>query len=164
MDVLAGLYPNQNAGIAVFMISLPLAERYLRQKRNVGPDRDLTDDCMSDLVNIFAALQGVPTARKFWATYCHGFLHQATLSTSTRSGTPLPVGWLTHNMSEAVQIRPDGSFCVQPVLFSQTIIRMIEADFAVFAGIAAGAPPLPNIERLDPVTIPSNYIGTRGGP
>ena len=58
---------------------------------------------------------------------------------------------------------PDGSFCVHPVLFSQAVVREIEADFPVFAGIAAGAPPLAKVERLDPVTIPSSYIGTGGG-
>jgi hypothetical protein len=163
-DVLTSLYPNRNAGIAVLMISLPLAERYLRQKNHVGPDDPLTDDCMTSLIRIFSVLPDVSTARKFWAVYRNGFLHQATLSTSARGGASLPVGWLSHDISDAVQIRPDGSFCVHPVLFSQSIVRTIESEFAVFAGVAAGAPPLAKVERLDPVTIPSVYLGTRAGP
>lgn len=164
VDVLASLYPNRNAGIAVFMISLPLAERYLRQQSKLGPDDNLTDDFMRKLIAIFGALRDEGTARGFWNVYRHGFLHQATLSISTRGGTPLPIGWLTHDMAESVAIRADGSFCVHPVLFSQMIVSTILADFAVFEGVAAGAPPLAKVERLDPVAIPSTYIGTRGGP
>lgn len=168
-DVLAGLYRNRRAGIAAVMISLPLAERYLRQKRNVGPDASLTDDCMTDLVTMFPALRDVPTARQFWNVYRHGFLHQATLLTSAHGGTALPVGWLTHDTHHAVEIRPDGSFCIHPVLFSKEIVRRIEGEFHVFAGVAAGAPRLPNVAQLQPVipypAIQTPYIlGTRGGP
>jgi hypothetical protein len=65
---------------------------------------------------------------------------------------------------EPFEIRPDGSLQVHPVLLSREIVCTIEADFAVFAGTAAGAPPLPKVERLDPVTIPSAYLGTRSRP
>jgi hypothetical protein len=163
-DVLAGLYPNREAGIAALMLSLPLAERYVRQKNHVGPESEMTNACMTSLIAIFPALRDVATARQFWAVYRHGFLHQATLSGVARGGASLPVGWLTHDTAEAFEIRPDGSFRVHPVLISQGIVSAIEADFAVFAGTAAGAPPLPRVERLDPVTIPSTYLGTRSGP
>ena len=164
VDVLAMLYPIRNAGIAVFMVSLPLAERYLRQKNSLGPDASLSDGFMRDLVRLFPALRDVKTVRQFWAAYRHGFLHQATLSLSTNKGAALPVGWLTHDMSDPVQIRDDSSFCVHPVLFSQAIIREIEANFAIFSGATAGAPPLMTVSRLDPVTIPSTYLGTSNRP
>ena len=163
-DVLAALYSNRNAGIAVLMLSLPLAERCLRQKNKVGPEEALTDACMTSLIAILPALRDVATARQFWAVYRHGFLHQATLSAVARGGASLPVGWLTHDTEEPFLIRSDGSFQVHPVLLSQDIVRAIEADFAVFAGTAAGAPPLARVERLDPVTIPSAYLGTRSRP
>jgi len=162
-DVLAMLYPYRDAGIAIFMISLPLTERYLRQKSNLGPDADLSDDFMRRLVKIFCTLKDEATARQFWAVYRHGFLHQATLSRSTRRGTPLPIGWLTHDISEAIQIMPDGSFCMHPVLFSQKIVNEIRADFAAFAGTVAGAPPLARVEPFNPITLHSTPIGTRGG-
>jgi hypothetical protein len=162
-DVLAMLYPHRNAGIAIFMISLPLAERYLRQKSNLGPDADLNDDFMRRLVKIFSALRDETTARQFWIAYRHGFLHQVTLSTSTRRGATLPTGWLTHDIAEAIQIMTDGSFCVHPVLFSQKIISEIKGDFATFAGTVAGAPPLARVESFHPITIHSTPIGTRGG-
>lgn len=163
-DVLAVLYPNRSAGIAVLMLSLPLAERYLRQKNTLTPKADLTDACMSSLISIVPALRDVATARQFWKIYRHGFLHQATLSAVARSGESPLVGWLTHDTAEPFVIRPDGSFQVHPVLLSEAIIGAIEADFAVFAGTAAGAPPLARVERLDPVTIPSIYWGTRNPP
>jgi hypothetical protein len=164
VDVLNALYPTRSAGMAVFMVSLPLAERYLRQKNGLGPDANLSDDVMKDLVRIFPGLRNVAEARQFWGIYRNGFLHQATLSRTTRNGTELPSGSLTHDTAEAVQIRPDGCFCVHPVLFSQTIVREIEADFTIFAGVTAGAPPLPSVVRLDPVSIPSTYIGTSNSP
>lgn len=163
-DVLAALYPNRNGGIAVLMLSLPLAERYLRQKNKVGPEETLNDACMTSLVAILPALRDVATARQFWAVYRHGFLHQATLSAVARGGASLPVGWLTHDTGEPFEIRRDGSFQVHPVLLSEEIVRVIKADFAVFAGTTAGAPPLARVERLDPVTIPSTYLGTRSRP
>jgi hypothetical protein len=162
--VLATLYPNDKAGIAVLMLSLPLAERYMRQRNKVGPEAGLTDDCMRTLVAILPALRDVATARAFWTVYRNGFLHQATLSTVARGGSALPVGWLTHNSGEPFVIRQDGSFQVQPVLLSDAIVRAIRADFEVFAGTAAGAPRLARVERLDPVTIPSTFLGTRSPP
>jgi hypothetical protein len=163
-DVLTTLYPNRDAGIAVLTLSLPLAERYVRQKNKAGPEGALTDDCMTSLIAILPALRHIATARQFWAVYRHGFLHQATLSAVARGGASLPIGWLTHDTAEPFEIRPDGSFQVHPVLLSQEIVRAIEADFAVFAGTVAGAPPLARVSRLDPVTIPSGYVGTGNPP
>jgi hypothetical protein len=161
-DVLSMLYPHRNAGIAVFMISAPLAERYLRQKSNLGPEANLNDEFMRRLARLFPALTEA-TARQFWAAYRHGFLHQATLSTLTRGGAALPVGWLSHDILDAIQIMPDGSFCVHPVLFSQKIVAEIRADFAAFSGTIAGAPPLARVESFHPITTHSMPIGTRGG-
>lgn len=164
VGVLDTLYPNREGGIAVFMISLPLAERYLRQKNQLGPEMMLNDAFMDSFRAVFPVLQDVQAARSFWNVYRNGFLHQATLSMHTRGGAALPGGWLTHDMADPIQIRNDGSFCVHPVLFSKRIVSEIEADFAVFAGVTAGAPPLPVVTRLDPVTIPSSYLGTRTPP
>ncbi len=108
-DVLTALYPNRDAGIAVLTLSLPLAERYLRQKNKVAPRSDLTDACITSLIAILPALRDVATARQFWAVYRHGFLHQATLSAVARGGASLSVGWLTHDTVEPFEIRPDGS-------------------------------------------------------
>jgi hypothetical protein len=59
----------------VLMLSLPSAERYLRQRNRVGPEEALTDACMTSLIAILPALRNVATARQFWTVYRHGFLH-----------------------------------------------------------------------------------------
>jgi hypothetical protein len=163
VDVLRLLYPIRNAGIAVFMLSLPLLERYLRQKNRRSPADPLDEACMRDLCAMFPALPDATVARQFWNVYRNGFLHQVTPS-QTKAGSPLPVGWLTHDIDSAIRVESDGSFCVQPVLFSQRVVSVIESNFAVFSGIAAGAPALPVVCYRDPVTIPSAYLGTRAGP
>ncbi len=127
VDSLNILYPIRNAGIPLFMISLPLAERFIRQKNKVGPDTNLTEDCMGTLGKIFPALANKATAWDFWNVCRNGYLHQATFSPSTRKGKPLPVGWLTHDIADAVQVTAVGNFLVHPVLFSRAIIGAIES-------------------------------------
>jgi hypothetical protein len=160
VQVLEGLYDKRDAGIAVLMISLPLLERYLRRKHNLAPEDDMTDPAMGGLCAMFPELRAVPQARAFWNVYRNGFLHQATVSRSTRGGASLPDGWLTHDIAEPIRQEPDGTITVNPVLFSKTVISIILGDFAAFE---ADAPPLPQVARRDPVTIPSSYIGTGGG-
>jgi hypothetical protein len=162
-SVLASLYPNRDAGIAVLMISLALLERYLRQKTLRTPADNVDEACMRELCAIFPVLGTVDVARHFWDIYRNGFLHQVTLSRQKPSGKALPDGSLTHDIAEAIKLEPDGSLCVHPVLFSKQVVDTIERDFAAFAGPGAGAPALPKVERRDPVTIPSSYLGTRGG-
>ena len=160
VDVLDSLYPRRDAGIAVLMISLPLLERYLRRKHGVRPNDTMTDAAMDGLRGLFPALPSVAEARAFWNVYRNGFLHQATVSTSTRGGAALPDGWLTHDIAEPVRVERDGSFTVHPVLFSQVVVDAISADFSTFEAVA---PVLPQVVRRDPVTIPSSYLGTGSG-
>lgn len=166
-EVLAGLYGNRNAGLAIFMLSLPLAERYLRQKCGLGPETDFDDRCIQELRVMFPVLPDAQTARQFWTVYRNGFLHQATLSRHTRKGTALPVGWLTHDIALPVKVEADGSFWVNPVLFSQQIVREIESNFAIFAGAGTTAPPLPttvtHVAAPSGLNVPPVNISTRGG-
>jgi hypothetical protein len=160
VQVLAKLYGDRDAGIVVFMVSLPLLERYLRQKTSLGTD-DINDAFKDELVAMFPALRDAATAGRVWAACRHGFLHQATLSlVHKRSETPLPECVLSHDLAQAIEER-DGIFRIHPVRLSKTVIAAIEADFATFAGTVAGAPPLPVVKRLDPVTAPNSYLGTR---
>jgi hypothetical protein len=160
VQVLEDLYESRDAGIAVLMISLPLLERYLRRKHNVGPDDNMTDAAMGGLRATFPALGTVVQARAFWNVYRNGFLHQATVSRSSRGGASLPDGWLTHDVAEPIRLEADGSFTVNPVLLSRIIVQSILADFAVFE---ADTPPLPQVVRREPVSIPSTYLGTGSG-
>ena len=160
VQVLEGLYEKRDAGIAVLMISLPLLERYLRRKHNLGPEDNMTNAAMGGLRAMFPALRTVGEARAFWNVYRNGFLHQATVSRGTKGGASLPDGWLTHDIAEPIRLEPDGSFTVNPVLFSKMVLGTISGDFAAFE---ADAPPLPQVVRRDPITIPSTYLGPGSG-
>lgn len=88
-------------------------------------------------------LPDIATAWRFWHVYRNGFLHQATLSLRTRAGARLPSSELTHDITEPIQLRPDGGFALQPVLFSKLVTETIEVDFVPFAGTGTPAPKLP---------------------
>jgi hypothetical protein len=117
----------------------------------------MSEAAMYGLRVIFPALGTVPQARDFWNVYRNGFLHQATMSRSKKSGASLPNGWLTHDIDVPIRLEPDGSFTVNPVLFSKSVISTISGDFALFE---SDAPALPQVVRRDPVPIPSSYLGT----
>jgi hypothetical protein len=165
-SVLDSLYPNRDAGIVVFMITLPLAERYIRQVNAVPPEEELTDSCMQSLCALFPALVNIPLARQFWATYRHGFLHQATLSQRTKRGQSLPAAWLSHDIAAPLEVRSDGSLWVNPVPFSQTVLAAIRTNFSVFVGRGNRSVPLPStvIHMGTPGAFPTmpTYIGTGG--
>lgn len=160
VQILEGLYEKRDAGIAVLMISLPLLERYLRRKHKLAPAENMTDAAMGGLCAMFPALGSVTQARAFWNVYRNGFLHQATVSRNTKGGASLPDGWLTHDIAEPIRVEHDESFTVNPVQFSKVIVDTISGDFAAFE---ADAPPLPQVARRDPITIPSTYLGTGSG-
>lgn len=160
VQVLEGLYEKPDAGIAVLMISLPLLERYLRRKHRLTPADNMTDDAMGGLCAMFPGFGAIAQARKFWNVYRHGFLHQATVSRNAKGGAVLPDGWLTLDIAEPIRVEPDGSFTVNPVVFSKKVIDIISNDFSTFE---AGEPRLPQVARRDPITIPSIYLGTGCG-
>jgi hypothetical protein len=160
VKILESLYPTRDAGIAALMITMPLLERYLRQKNGRTPEQELDGACMETLRAIFPALPDVATARSFWAVYRHGFLHQATLSLRTRRGAALPPGSLTHDTSVPIAIAADGSFELHPVFFSREVVAAIERDFAVFVGVGTPAPKLPEVVVTPTVPV---KLSTKGG-
>jgi hypothetical protein len=87
-------------------------------------------------------------------------------ATYARAGTALPFGELTHDITQPIEVRPDGSFVLQPVLFSSRVTETIEADFAIFAGAGTPAPKLPEVVAYvsgsTGIGIPPITLGTRG--
>jgi hypothetical protein len=154
VDVLNGLYPLRDAGFVILMIAFPLLERYLRQKLQLPPQAILQDSFYDELTKLLPQLPDRTTAKNFWQVYRNGILHEVTLSRQNRSGSQMPVGWLSHD-KPIVSIESDGSFWIHPVLFSQHVVQTIEADFSVFEGTAASQSPLP---RVKAVQIPSGLI------
>jgi hypothetical protein len=168
VKTLESLYPVRDAGIAILMISTPLLERYLRQKNKRTPDDQLNDACMDTLRSIFSVLPDRAAAWRFWQIYRNGFLHQATLSLRTRAGTALPSSELTHDIAQPLAVRADGSFVLQPVLFSRRVVETIEGDFATFVGAGTPAPRLPEVVAYvcassPGLIVPPITLSTRGG-
>jgi hypothetical protein len=148
VEVLESLYPKRAAGIAILMISMPLLERYMRQKDGISPADPLESRCMAILRMMFPVLVDEKIARDFWDVFRNGFLHQATLSLKSRSGRQLPAGSLTHDTVVPVSIAADGSFELRPDLFGQVVVRTIAGDFASFAGVGSAAPPLRRVVSI----------------
>ncbi len=161
-DVLNSLYPSRDAGFAVLMIAFPLLERYLRQKLQLPPQATLQDAFYDELTKVFPQLSNRATAKNFWQVYRNGILHEVTLSKQNRSGTQMPVGWLSHDKA-IVSIESDGSFWIHPVLFSQHVVRTIETNFSVFEGAAISQSPLPTVKPTPTVSGPI-VLGTNTDP
>lgn len=162
------LYADRDSGFVLLLISFPVLERYIRQKCGVSPDVSLPDSCMKLLCFIFPSLKDCRTARMFWNVYRNGLLHQVTLSLKSRRGAELPAGWLSHDGTESICVDIQGSFLLNPVLFSQQVVRTVRGDFDVFAGVSTSAPQLPVVlpysSPLDGIGLSNVYLGTRSKP
>jgi|GEM_PF-3422388 len=166
--VLELLYPHRDAGFAILLLAFPLLERYLRHKKGLKPDQSLTDPFYDELVLLFPVLKDNATARNFWQVYRNGLLHEITLSRQTRSGAPMPVGWLSHD-KPMITIETDGSMWINPPDFAQLVVATIELDFITFEG-AMLSTPLPTVKSQPAATSsaasPAHrpILGTNTGP
>lgn len=142
---LKALYRRRNSGIAALMISMPLLERFLRQKSGLAGGQNLTPAFHERFRGAFPALQNAAKAKQCWIVFRHGFLHQVSLNMVSLDGAALPTsGKLTHDINQSIQILEDGTFVLNPVEFSKRVIEIIEEDFAAFAGAGSAAPELPH--------------------
>ncbi|MEA3427871.1 MAG: hypothetical protein U9Q84_01345 [Thermodesulfobacteriota bacterium] len=141
VHVLEGLYEDRDAGFAILMISIPLLERYLREKRG-SYERNLNDTFYDQMQKKFSELTSQELCKQFWQVYRNGLLHQVTISKRNMKGIKMPVGWLSHDVP-MLKIDKDGSFGVHPVKFSRRIICIIENDFSTFFGEHSKNHPLP---------------------
>ena len=166
-SVLIKLFPDRDAGFVILMAVFPLLERYLRHKSGLTSRDDLTDGFMDSLRALFPELPDRSVCRHFWQVYRNGLLHEVTLSRESRHGTPMPVGWISHDRP-IVSIDPDTSLWVNPVLFAQRVLSTIDADFATFEGPPSGRSKLPTVvAHVEPTvrgSVPSVLLGTRTGP
>jgi hypothetical protein len=138
-EPLNGIYGNPHAGFAILMISLPILERYLRQKSRVFEKKNLDENFREALLKMFPSLKDTDTARKFWEVYRHGLLHQAAL----KAGDML-LAVAVHG--EAQEIEFDGhAFTVSPVKFSQKVVNTIEKDFPTYEGVDSPKHGLPQV-------------------
>jgi hypothetical protein len=150
-DPLTTLYKDINAGFIIVMVSLPLLERYLREKSGDCEALRLTNEFYKELIKIFPGLKDISIAKRFWKVYRHGLLHQATLKTDDGTTTLIAVG--VHNEAPEIQHSTNfngDTFMVSPIKFSKKIISTIENEFKIFEG--------PN----SPIHPPATVDGTKG--
>jgi len=131
-EPLSSLYKNPHAGFAIVILSLPILERYLREKSGVCEQVKLDDRFHQEFLKMFPSVKDMAAARKFWTVYRHGLLHQATLKAHDTVLSAAVHGG-------AAEIECDGKvFTVSPVKFSEHVVNTIEGDFATYEG--AGSP------------------------
>jgi len=143
-DILETIYPNQNAGFAILMLSFPLLERYLREKSGVREGR-LNDAFYTSLISIFSGLHDNDTAKKFWHVFRNGILHQATLSKKTQNGITMPRGGLSFDI-KMIDIEGD-NFWINAVNFSKKVIDVISNDFENYEAKDSKSRPLPTVKQ-----------------
>jgi hypothetical protein len=131
-NVIRSLYPNRNAGFVILLATFPLLERYIRQRLGWSEQNSLNDTFYNELARVLPDLRNRDNARNLWSAYRNGLLHVVTLSSNTRKGIKLPVAWLTHDSPFSISIDASGSFCVNPVLFAEQVLKIIEDDFETF--------------------------------
>jgi lipoate-protein ligase A len=130
------LYKNHDAGFIILMGSLPLLERYLRQKSGLFERWKLNGEFFDAFRDIFPQVKSRKSAERFWRIYRNGLLHQATLSLKTEKGEIKILEASVHN--DAQEIEADGQvFKVSPIKFSKKVIQTIESDFATFEGASS---------------------------
>lgn len=145
----------EHGGFAVLMISLPLAERYFREKSGCNERISLTDSFYDEFIKVFTNLSR-SDAQSFWKIYRHGLLHQATFKKDTSPGVISPAPWITsaqHSSQAIITINhTTNEIIVLTKEFSEKILSTIKSDFPSF--LAPGAPNHPT-----PIVSTPQFLG-----
>lgn len=166
-SVLECLYPNRDAGMVIAAVAFPLLERHVRQKIKLSANKRLTDNFFDEIRSLIPGIKDRSQARKFWATYRNGLLHQVTSQLDTGSGGKLPEAVLTHDISAIFAVER-GVLELHPVMFARLVVETIRKDFVTFVGKTHIGPPLPvegqlHIQHMMTVTtLPFSIVGKRG--
>jgi len=131
--VLENLYHNRDAGFVLMAASLPLLERYLREKSQVF-EHKINDQFYDELLSAFPRLKTRQIAAKFWRLYRHGILHQMTLKRDRAEQDHLTAELSGDDHIPAVELRGDDRVVVNPAKFARRVVDIIEGDFATFEG------------------------------
>jgi len=130
---------DQHTGFAVLMLTLPILERYVRQKLKINQD-NLPDQFYAELEKLFPGLKSRTNAKRFWRIYRHGLLHQATLQSVDGSIA------FVHNSVEMLNSSIDGcTFGLSPNRFAVEVLTIIEKDLSIFENRSGPQPQLPTV-------------------
>jgi len=161
-EIVRTMYSQGDSGFAILMISIPLLERYLRQKSGTYESRCLSP-FYAELSRVFPALSSEEHAKNFWQVFRNGLLHQATLSRLRVRGAQMPDGVLSAD-APAVGIDQAGSYLVDPRKFAERVFEVIDGDFEVFEATGSSNHPMPQIFTFPSDSGPSLSNGTGNAP
>jgi hypothetical protein len=144
---LQSLFEREEFGFIIVMVTLPLLERYLRQKAKLHSDKKLNDTFFVAFEELFP-LGG--KAKKFWRMCRNGLLHQSTFS-----GRGV---FIVHGQSEPLAVDHEAFFRLEPVIFAQKVLAAILSGFEDYVSME---PPLPKVFwLLAPGVGPPMILGT----
>ena len=135
VDVLEPLRDKGDAGFVFAVVSLPLLERYLREKSDAGQASTLPQEFFDELGALFPDIAG--KERDFWHCYRNGLLHQAAFS-KAKIGKRIEV--MSNAALSGYDIRPvyfdisSDTFYLNPMTFFDRVTTTILSDFATYMG------------------------------
>jgi hypothetical protein len=137
------LYPEvEQFGFIIVMVTLPLLERYLRQKKNLGTE-GYNKKFFGALEELFPDLLG--QTETFWKPCRNGLLHRGTFNG--------PGIRLVRDMNRPIEVNRDDPanivFHLDPVAFAQKVLATITGDFEVYATSLTS--PLPAVFQLNEI-------------
>jgi hypothetical protein len=126
------LYEDKHCGCIILMSTLPLLDRYVRQKEEIRSD-GLSSQFYERFAKIFPEIGEPALVAPFWRVFRHGLLHRGTFE--TRSGGRPVRGMLIGigTAPLAVDSKTDLFFRLDAELFSLRVLETILNDFEVYS-------------------------------
>jgi hypothetical protein len=146
VDALDPLRRKGDAGFIFAFVSLPLLERYLRQKSGAGEAIRLPPQFFVELGKLFPEIAG--REDRMWHCYRNGLLHQAAFSQQKRRQGMVVVlnAALSGHDKRPIYYDISGDcFYMNPEEFFDRVTNTILGDFAAYLGSLSPAHRLPTI-------------------
>ena len=152
VDALDPLRRDGNAGFIFAFVSLPLLERYLREKSGVGEATTLPTQFFVELGKLFPEIAGREDS--MWHCYRNGLLHQAAFSEEKRRHGIVVMlnAALSGHDKRPIYYDISGSFYMNPLEFFERVKNTILGDFTTYLG------PLSSRHRLPTIASPSTVV------
>jgi hypothetical protein len=162
MTPLEPLRGNGDAGFIFAFVSLPLLERYLREKSGAGEAAILPPQFFLELRKLFPEI--ACRENNMWHCYRNGLLHQAAFSQEKRRQGIVVVlnAALSGHDNRPIYYDISGDcFYMNPEEFFDRVTKTILGDFTTYVGSLSPAHPLPSISS--PSTVVPGVVPTITG-
>jgi hypothetical protein len=146
VDALDPLRSKGDAGFIFAFVSLPLLERYLRQKSGAGEAIRLPPQFFVELGKLFPEIAG--REDRMWHCYRNSLLHQAAFSQQKRRQgivVVLNAALSGHDQRPIYYDISGDCFYMNPEEFFDRVTNTILGDFATYLGSLSPAHRLPRL-------------------